>query len=190
MASSRTDWPRVSIVIPVRNEAPYIARNLEAVLAQDYPADRLEVLVADGRSEDGTRDIVERLAVARIAAAEGESNGATPIVLVDNPDRVMPAGTNAAIRRASGEFILLLGGHASLPKNYVRACVETLLESGADGAGGAIESIGTGFTGEAIAMAMSSPFGIGNSGFRTARGGGGPTPADTLPFPVFRRAVY
>jgi succinoglycan biosynthesis protein ExoA len=184
LAPSRQEWPRVSVVIPVRNEAPYIARNLEAVLAQDYPANRLEVLVADGRSDDGTRAIIESF-----ARRAPETNDRAPVLLVDNPDRIMPAGTNAAIRRASGEFILLLGGHASLPPGYVRACVDLLLESDADGASGALDSVGRGFVGEAIAAAMSSPFGIGNSGFRTATGGA-PVVADTIPFPVFRRAVY
>ena len=183
MSESGARWPRVSVVMPVRNEERYIARNLEAVLAQDYPADRLEVLVADGRSDDATRDVVGRF-VERASAGHGAS-----IVLVDNPERVMPAGANAAIRRASGDLILLLGGHATLPRDYVRTCVECLQQSGADGAGGSIESVGEGWIGGAIAAAMSSPFGIGNSGFRTD-GSGEPRVADTLPFPLFRRGVY
>ena len=193
MQESPTRWPRVSVVMPVRNEARYIARNLEAVLAQDYPADRLEVLVADGRSDDATRDVVRDVIArtTRRAAAGGETgaDGASPVVLVDNPERVMPAGANAAIRRASGELILLLGGHASLPPNYVRACVECLNATGADGASGSLESVGEGWVGETIAAAMSSPFGIGNSGFRT-EGSGEPRVADTLPFPLFKRSVY
>jgi glycosyltransferase involved in cell wall biosynthesis len=179
------DYPLVSVVMPVRNEAPFIARNLESVLAQDYPPERLEVLVADGRSDDGTRAIV-----AGIADRAARSSGGAKVVLVDNPERVMPTGTNAAIRAARGEVIVLLGGHAEVPRDYVRRCVETLLESGADGVSGAIESVGSGRVGRAIAAAMSSPFGIGNSGFRTAQGGGAPVEVDTIPFPVFRREVY
>ena len=183
MQASSDRWPRVSVVMPVRNEGRYLARNLDAVLAQDYPPDRLEILVADGRSDDDTRDVI-----ARYVERAQREHGAT-VVLVDNPERVMPAGANAAIRRASGDLILLLGGHASLPRDYVRACVECLETSGADGAGGAIESVGEGWIGGAIAAAMSSPFGIGNSGFRT-EGSGEPRLADTLPFPLFRRSVY
>jgi cellulose synthase/poly-beta-1,6-N-acetylglucosamine synthase-like glycosyltransferase len=122
-------WPRVSVVMPVRNEARYIARNLEAVLAQDYPADRLEVVVADGRSDDATRDVVRDIIArtTRRAAAGGETgaDGPSPVVLVDNPERVMPAGANAAIRRATGELILLLGGHASRHRAYVRECASS-----------------------------------------------------------------
>lgn len=179
------DYPLVSVVMPVRNEARFIARNLESVLAQDYPPDRLEVLVADGRSEDGTPELVLGIATRVAAGGSGAS-----VVLVDNPGRVMPTGTNAAIRRARGQVVVLLGGHAELPRDYVRRCVETLLETGADGVSGALESVGAGATGRAIAAAMSSPFGIGNSGFRTAQGGGAPVEVDTIPFPVFRRAVF
>jgi len=178
------DFPLVSVVMPVRNEAGFIAQNLDAVLAQDYPADRLEVLVADGMSEDGTRDIV------RGYVADAGRRGTSAVELVDNPERIMPTGSNAAIRRARGEVILLLGGHASLPINYIRACVEELMRSDADCVGGAMVSVGEGPTGEAIAAAMSSPFGIGNSGFRTGAPGDGARPADTVPFGAFRRRVF
>uniref|UniRef100_A0A832I3R3 Glycosyltransferase family 2 protein n=1 Tax=Eiseniibacteriota bacterium TaxID=2212470 RepID=A0A832I3R3_UNCEI len=171
--------------MPVRNEERFIARNLEAVLAQEYPPHRLEVLVADGRSDDRTREIVERIA-ARVAR---EGSGAT-VTLVDNPERIMPTGTNAALRRARGDVVVLLGGHAELPRDYLARCVDVLLASGADGVSGAIESVGSGPVGRAIAAAMSSPFGIGNSGFRTASADGAPVEVDTIPFPVFRRDVF
>lgn len=188
MSTPATDWPRVSVVIPVRNEAAFIESNLEALRGQDYPLDRLEVVVADGRSEDATREIVNAV------AARWSQDGARGcrVLLVDNPERVMPTGVNAAIRQATGDLVLLLGGHARLPSTYIRECVALMLETGVDGTGGAVESVSRGRVGEAIAALMSSPFGIGNSDFRTARGvgGGRPVPADTLPFPVFRRQVY
>lgn len=178
--------PLVSVVIPVRNEAGFITRNLEAVLAQDYPADRLEVLVADGMSDDGTRDLVRRFA----EGANGSGPPRARVELVDNPERIMPTGTNAAIRRSRGDVILLLGGHASLPGDYIRTCVTRLLELDADCVGGALVSVGEGPTGEAIAAAMSSPWGIGNSGFRTGVGADRPRPADTVPFGTYRRRVF
>ncbi len=176
--------PRVSVVIPVRNEAGYIGRNLDALLAQDYPADRLEILVADGRSDDATREIVQTLS---FRVAEGGSGAS--IVLVDNPERIMPTGTNAAIRRATGDVIVLLGGHAQLPADYLRSCAVALQETGADAVSGAIESRGSGLVGETIAAAMSSPFGIGNSGFRTATSGAA-VEVDTIPFGMYRRGVF
>src|SRR5437867_2912404 len=176
--------PRVSVVIPARNEAAFIGRNLDALLAQDYPPDRLEILVADGRSDDATRDIV--LALAERVDREGRG---ARVELVDNPERIMPTGTNAAIRRATGDVIVLVGGHAQLPANYLRTCATALLESGADCIGGSILSVGTGAVGEAIAAAMSSPFGIGNSGFRT-ESSGQPLEVDTIPFGMYRRSVF
>ena len=145
-------------------------------------------------SDDGTREIVRNVILdtgrARaVGAGDAAAESASPVVLVDNPERVMPTGTNAAIRRATGEVIVLLGGHAELPAGYIRACVELLVQSGADCVGGALVSVGDGAMGEAIAAAMSSPFGIGNSGFRTATGGG-PVEVDTIPFGAYRRSVF
>lgn len=186
IAATMTDpeLPRVSVVIPVRNEAGFIGRNLEAVLAQDYPPDRLEILVADGRSTDGTRDVVEQMAARLLRDGTGAR-----IVLVDNPERIMPTGTNAAIRRSTGDVIVLMGGHAAMPSNYLRACVTTLIDKQADCASGALDSVGSGVVGEAIAAAMSSPFGIGNSGFRTVTSGE-PFEVDTIPFGAYRRTVF
>ena len=88
----RTHRPRplVSIVIPCRNERAYIAACLDSILAGDYPRDRLEILVADGQSDDGTREIL-----ARYAAGYG------CITLLDNPKRNTPAALNVAIRASS-----------------------------------------------------------------------------------------
>ncbi len=183
-AMTDPDLPRVSVVIPVRNEETFIGHNLAAVLAQDYPSDRLEILVADGQSTDRTRDIIKQ--VAERVAHDGSGSR---VVLVDNPQRIMPTGTNEAIRQSTGDVIVLMGGHAKMPSNYLRACVTTLIERQADAASGAVESVGTGLVGEAIAAAMSSPFGIGNSGFRTATSGE-PFEVDTIPFGAYRRTVF
>jgi len=174
------ELPLVSVVMPVYNEAGFIARNLEAVLAQDYPREKLEILVADGMSDDGTRDIVRKFV---------DDTAHARVELVDNPQRIMPTGTNAAIRRSRGDVVLLLGGHAALPQNYIRTCVAQLLKSDADCVGGAMISVGEGATGETIAAAMSSPWGIGNSGFRTGAGDEA-RPADTVPFGTYRRRVF
>jgi len=189
------DWPRVSVVIPVRNEGAFIGRNLEAALAQDYPADKLEILVADGMSEDATREVVlgiaQRLDAERaMAVGDRAPRAVARVRLVDNPRRIMPTGTNAAIRRAGGDVIVLLGGHAQLPPDYIRRCVACLIETDADGVSGSLASVGDGPVGEAIAAAMSSPFGIGNSDFRTAESGDSPRTVDTIPFGAYRRRLF
>ena len=128
-------YPLVSVIMPVRNEAAYIERSLGAVLAQEYPADRLEILVVDGMSGDGTRE-----AVLAHAAADPR------ICLLDNPAGIVPPGLNIGIGRARGEIIVRVDGHCEIAPDYVRRCVEHLL-AGHDGApveavGGPIETIG------------------------------------------------
>ncbi len=176
--------PRVSLVIPVRNEAAFIGRNLEAALAQDYPPVQLEILVADGGSTDATREIVTE--VAERVAREGRG---ARVVLLDNPDHVMSTGVNAAIRQSSGEVVVLLGGHAELPPDYVRGCVGVLFERAVDAAGGALDPVGTGLEGEAIAATLGSPFGIDDPGLQGAASGE-PFEVDTLAFGAYRRGAF
>jgi succinoglycan biosynthesis protein ExoA len=178
--------PFVSVVMPVRNEAGFIDRSLAAVLAQEWPADRLEVVIADGMSDDGTRERIR--AVVDAAAARGPTPSVT---IVDNPKRIAPAAMNVAIRAARGSVIVRVDGHAVLPPDYVRRVVDCLAGGDAWAVGGAVQSVGEGAVGEAIAAAMSSPFGIGGSGFRTrGDGDGAPFPTDTVPFGAFRREVF
>src|SRR5688500_18693249 len=90
----------VSVVIPVYNEEGYIANCLTAVLEQDYPPDRLEIIVADGMSKDRTREIVNAFQCRH-----------PNIRLIDNEKRIVPTGLNQAIRCARGEIIVRLDGH-------------------------------------------------------------------------------
>jgi cellulose synthase/poly-beta-1,6-N-acetylglucosamine synthase-like glycosyltransferase len=169
--------PFVSLIMPVRNEATFIARGLGAVLAQDYPAERLEVLVVDGMSEDGTREIVR-------AFARRHPN----LRLLDNHGRIVPAGLNLALRQARGEIIVRVDGHCEIAADYVRRCVECLATEEVDGVGGPIETIGETPVAGAIALAMSSKFGVGGSAFRTVKGRR--MLVETVAFPAYtRRAI-
>ena len=170
--------PLVSVVVPIRNEAPFIKECLEAIWTQDYGRN-LEIIVVDGMSNDGTRELLLKL-----AAAENR------LAIIDNPGRIFPTGVNLGIRRAKGGLVLILGGHAVLPPNYIRECVECLIKEHVDCVGGAIDSVGVGRVAEGIALAMGSPFGVGGSGFRTAGPGTRAIPTDTVPFGLFRRDVF
>jgi glycosyltransferase involved in cell wall biosynthesis len=147
--------PFVSVIMPIRNESGFIARSLGAVLAQDYPADRLEVLVADGMSDDDTRAIVARLS----------AQSAISVRVIDNPGRIVPTGFNRALEAARGTMIVRVDGHTIIEPDYVRMCVELLLRGTADNVGGRMHAVGTGYMGEAIALATSSPFGVGGARF-------------------------
>jgi glycosyltransferase involved in cell wall biosynthesis len=169
--------PLVSLIMPVRNEARFIERSLNAVLRQNYPADKLEIIIADGQSDDATLEIIEKL----------QQKTTTPILVVDNPKRIAPTGLNLAIARAKGQVIIRVDGHCEIEPDYVQNCVDLLLSGKADGVGGPIETIGEGFTSAAVAMAMSSAFGVGGSAFRTVDGREMYT--DTVAFPGYTRAV-
>jgi glycosyltransferase involved in cell wall biosynthesis len=155
------DRPTVAVIMPVRNEEAFIARSLGAVLAQDYPAELLQVLVADGMSDDRTREIVERLA---------RDHPTHSVEIIDNPGGIVPTGFNAALARARGQVIVRVDGHTIIAPDYVSECVAALATSGADNVGGRMDAEGNGPIAEAIALATSSPFGVGDSQFHYATG--------------------
>jgi len=141
------EWPFVSVVIPMRNEANHIRPCLDAVLAQDYPVDRREVLVVDGDSDD------DSLAVLATYGAQ--------LRVLRNPHRIVPTAMNIGIRAARGDIIARVDGHTVLAPSYLRVGVEALRRTGADNVGGAMRAVGGGPMGDAIALAMGSRFGIG-----------------------------
>jgi glycosyltransferase involved in cell wall biosynthesis len=179
MVTREATHPLVSVVVPCRNERRYIAACLDSILASDYPKDRLQILVADGQSEDGTRAIVERYAAQD-----------PRITLIDNPSRTTPAGLNRAIRSASGSVIIRMDAHVLYPEHYIHSLVEALEETGADNVGGVLETVSSDASarGRAIALGLSHPFGVGNSHFRT--GTSARREVDTVPFGCYRREVF
>lgn len=150
--AAKKDYPSITVVMPVLNEASFIGRSLGAVLAQDYPQERLEVIVADGLSQDTTREIVRSM-------QSGNSN----LKLIDNPKKIPASGLNAAIKIAKGEIIVRVDGHTLIDRDYIRRCVEALEESGADAVSGPMHSVGENYVSKAIALAVSSPFGTGDA---------------------------
>ena len=149
--------PFVSIIIPCRNERGFIATCLDSVLRDGFPLDRLEVLVVDGGSGDGTRDIVE------------EYSARFPCVrLLDNPRRAVPSALNIGIARASGDVIMRMDAHAELERGYIAGCLAALDEHNADNVGGIWKIVPRSPTaiGRAVVKALSHPFGVGNARYR------------------------
>ena len=167
--------PFVSVLLPIRNEARFIRRCLDSVVAQDYPAERMEIIVADGMSTHATREI-----------AESFKSVFPAIRVIDNPGRIVPTGLNAAIAVARGEIIVRVDGHCEIAHDYVSRSVRHL-QTGVDAVGGPLDTIGETVIARAIAIGMSSPFGVGNSAFRTSPGR--TLYADTVAFPAYPRAV-
>jgi glycosyltransferase involved in cell wall biosynthesis len=149
-----SERPYVTVIMPIRNEASFIARSVGGVLAQDYPAERMEVLVADGMSTDGTRDVIAHLAAAHPRVA---------LTVVDNPGKTVPTGFNRALALARGDVIVRVDGHTIVALDYVSQCVAALHRSGADNVGGRVEHLGEGGVGRAIALARGSRFAGGSN---------------------------
>ncbi len=164
----------MTVIMPVRNEQAYIERSLGAVLQQDYPADRMEILVVDGMSDDGTR--------AYVQAIQADD---PRVRLLDNPAGIVPPGLNLGIEQANGEIVVRVDGHCEIAPDYVSRCVQHLLEDGVDGVGGPIETVGETTAAQAIALAMSSWFGVGGSAFRTVKDR--PMLVETVAFPAYRQ---
>ena len=172
-------YPLVSIIVPCRNEARYVAGCLDSIIAGDYPLDHLEVLVADGMSDDGTREIVERYVRRH------------PFIrLIDSHRQTTPAGLNLGIATARGTVIVRMDAHAVFPPTYVSDLVAALESTGADGVGGVCRTLAGSETpiGRAIAAGLAHPFGVGNAYFRI--GTSAPRWVDTVPFGCYRRDVF
>jgi glycosyltransferase involved in cell wall biosynthesis len=162
--------------MPVRNEEAFIRQSLGAVLAQDYPAERLEVIVADGLSTDGTREIVRSL-----------QSVYQNLKLIDNPGRIVSTGFNLALREAGGDLLVLIGGHCVIAADYVSQCVSHLANHKCDCVGGVLETVGETFSARAIAAVMSSRFGVGGSTFRV--GVKETAFTDTAVFAAYKREI-
>lgn len=171
--------PFVSVIIPCRNEARSIARCLDSIIANTYPKDRLEVLVVDGTSEDGSREILEdygrRFPCLRV---------------LTNPRRTTPAALNIGILSARGEVVMRMDAHTFFPFDYICTLITALEETGADNVGGIAltQPAENTLFGQAIAFGLAHPFGVGNSYFRI--GVGEPRLVDTVPFGCYRKEVF
>jgi len=120
---------------------------LDSILASDYPPELLEIIVADGMSDDGTRDVLQQYCQHHAS-----------IHFVDNPGRIVPTGLNQAIRMATGKIIVRMDAHTEYAADYIKQCVMVLAETNADNVGGAWRTKADGYLQEAIALAWHSPF--------------------------------
>jgi succinoglycan biosynthesis protein ExoA len=168
--------PLISVIIPIRNEAECIERCLDAVLAQDYPADRIDVVLVDGMSDDCTREILC-----------GYVQQYPNVCLLDNLQRIVPTALNIGIRAAQGDIIIRVDGHTTIAPDYVRQCVAALERTGTDNVGGRMDAHTPGYFGEAVALATGSPFGVGNSRFHYSRK---EEWVDTVYLGAYRREVF
>jgi succinoglycan biosynthesis protein ExoA len=162
------------VVMPVRNEELNLAESVRSVLGQDYPGD-LEVVLAVGPSRDQTLQLSKQ-----IAAADPR------VTVVPNPTGHIPCAVNAAIKASRHSIVARVDGHALLPQGYLRTAVQELRKTGAANVGGIMAAEGVTPFQQAVAWAMTSPYGVGAAKFHT---GGRPGPVDSVYLGVYRRAA-
>jgi glycosyltransferase involved in cell wall biosynthesis len=167
---------RVTIAMPSYNEEHYIEACIASVQAQDYPADHIEILVADGRSTDRTRELLAQLATAD-----------PRIRVIDNPARLQAAGLGLIVKESTGDVIVRMDVHAEYAPDYVRRCVEVLEQTGADNVGGAQRAQARTPFQRALCAALRSPLGVGGAKYRSADAEGF---VDTVFLGAFRRRVF
>jgi succinoglycan biosynthesis protein ExoA len=144
--------PHVSIIVPCRNESSYVDAFLGSVLGQTY-AD-FEIIVADGLSDDDTRERLQR--------CQGKDHR---LIVIDNPGRHVSKGLNLAIRIARGEIVIRMDVHTHYAEDYVEQCIEALRCSRAANVGGPARTRARGYLQKAISVAYHSPFAVGGARF-------------------------
>lgn len=169
-------FPFVSIVIPAFNEEGYIKECLDSVFSQDYPSEKMEVIVVDGASTDNTKSIIQEFFPS--------------VVVLNNPDRIVPISMNKGVRASKGEYIIRIDAHAKYPTNYVSYLVSEAKRLNADNVGAVCRTLplNDGAKAKAIAIALSTKFGMGDSSFRV--GANEVKEVDTVPFGCYHHSIF
>jgi succinoglycan biosynthesis protein ExoA len=174
--------PLVTIIVPCRNEAAAIEACLSSVILQHAPKEGFEIIVADGMSDDGTREILEEIAAVSspvvpvgspstqadrspISHLPSSHPNSPAVGVINNPGLIVSMGLNAAIRAARGGIIIRMDAHTEYAPDYVRECVAALRATGADNVGGPARTKAQTFIEKAVAAAYHSPFAVGAARF-------------------------
>jgi len=149
--SSQT--PQVSVLIPCRNEAKHIEHCLTNIYGFAPPPGGFEVIVIDGMSNDGTREILSQL-----------KSRFPDFILIDNSDKIVPRAMNLGIQYAKGEYIVRADARCIHPKSYLCDLIELSQRTGADNVGGVlVPEFGNTYTQNAIALAYKSRIAMGGA---------------------------
>jgi succinoglycan biosynthesis protein ExoA len=176
MKFSADGIPRLSVVVPCRNEKDHVEAGMRSILGQKVPPGNFEVIVADGMSDDGTREILEQLELDNVR-----------IHLIDNPGRIVSSGLNLAIRKARGEVIVRMDMHTRYAPDYLCQCVIMLQQTGADNVGGPARTEAANYMQSVFCAAYHSPFSVGGARFHDVEYEG---EVDTVPYGCWPREVF
>ncbi|TFH37781.1 MAG: glycosyltransferase family 2 protein [Anaerolineales bacterium] len=167
----------ISVIIPCYNEVGTIKGLLAAIHAQSFPVGQMEVIIADGGSNDGTLEAIEQYR---------QDHPGLRIQVIPNPLKRIPVALNRSIKASTGGFVIRLDAHSIPSKNYIETCIKVLRLTQAANVGGVwdIRPGDNSGIARAIAVAAAHPLGAGDARYRVSGVAG---PADTVPFGAFRR---
>lgn len=167
----------LSVIIPCRNEKAHISKCVQSLMKSNLAKEKFEVLVVDGMSDDGTREVVAEL-------SKLNSN----VLLLDNRMQLTPYAFNIGIVNARGKYVLITGARNVLQPNYMQACISKLeMDQRIKCVGGVMHSTYGNPIGKCIAVAMSSPIGVGFGNFRALQKDAF---TDTAAVPVYDKAIF
>ena len=169
--------PAVSFVIPTYNEAKYIKKCIEAILAQDYPLEKLMIHVVDGGSSDNTVEVVHRHFIER----------GLPVKVDQNPERKTPIGLNIGVRNSTGDVVIILGAHAEIYPGFIHRNVENLRIPGVVCSGGTQVNLGESPKQISIGIVMGHWFGMATAPHRYQKK---PGRVHTVAYGAYRRELF
>jgi succinoglycan biosynthesis protein ExoA len=171
---------RVSIIVPCYNEESTIAQLLDAIYHQTFPAQDIEVIIADGQSTDGSRERISQFS---------QLHPALSIRVIDNPRRFIPSALNRALDTSIGEYVIRMDAHSIPEPDYVNTCVAELDAGKGENVGGVWKIVAPRehWISKSIALAASHPLGVGDARYRYSNKPGW---VDTVPFGAFRRELF
>lgn len=172
----------VSIIIPCRNEEKFIGKCLGSILNQDYPKEKMEILVIDGMSDDKTREIIEKFKT---------QNSKLKIQLIDNPQKLQVYALNKGIKESRGGIIVRCDAHAEYSSNYVKKLTYWLgRDKNIGNVGGVLINKPSNNIAKvkAIAFTLAHPFCVGPNKYRI--GAKKIEEVDTVPFGAWRREIF
>lgn len=170
---------KVSILVPCRNEIEFIDGFIQSIKKQDYTAEDLELIIIDGMSSDGTYEYLK-------ARKDQDYK------ILINPKKIVSTALNLGLFHATGDIILRLDVHCVYPKNYISSLVAFHKKNdnvGSVGGRSITQSPVDTKIGKLIALAGSTPFGVGNSHFRVTHNLN-PMEVDTVPLGCWKKEIF
>lgn len=178
MSEDMNNLPLVSFIIIARNASKHLPHIFSDILLQDYPRDKLQILLVDGRSEDNSRKIMEEFAAAHPELI---------VKVLDNPGRILSCGWNVALAEGEGDIILRVDAHSRIPSDFIKKNVKNILAGENIVGGVTLSETSLEMRPGLLAIAEISKFGGSVADFRNP---GHPRYVDTLAYAAYHRNVF